>query len=309
MSVVTGAVTLDEANVIIEEPLRKGIIETIVRESSVLELLPFMSINGNALSYIQEVDTGEVGFREVNENYSHTNPRNTRKTETITRLGSMVEVDRFIELTQNIHDVRATATASKAKAIANQFTMSFFNGDASAEKAGFDGLNKRIVKERTVLAGKETLAELEPVDIHTLLDTVEGGADVLFMNKRTRRKVTSMFGGQQAWIQSGQDAYGRPIQYFGDVRIAVIDDRFIESDSIYGLKFGMEQGVVGIQAGGLQAVDNGLRGVTYQTLIEWYMSIIVGNPNGVARLVFTQAEVDLAPEQGAEDVVEEEEVL
>ncbi len=278
------AITLQEANKLITEPLKKGVIETIVRESSVLELLPFMAINGNSYAYLQEKETGSVGFRGINELYAHTNPVNEQKSETLKRLGSLVEVDRFIELTQNIHDVRAEATASKAKAISNEFTKKFFAGDASANGLEFDGLNNRIVPEQEVTM----VADITDADfkqkLHELLDKVHGGADVLFMNKRTRRKVTALFAGQNAYIQSGQDAFGRPVQYFGDVRIAVVDDAYIADDSIYAVKFGIEEGVVGIQAGELQAVDNGLRGVTYQTLIEWYLSIILGNPKGVARL-------------------------
>lgn len=274
-------ITLNEANKLTEVPLKKGIIDTIVLESAVLEVLPFTGINGNAYSYIQEKDTGSVGFRDVNASYDHTNPEYDTKTESLTRLGSIVEVDRFIELTQNIHDVRAEATASKSKAIANEFTRAFFKGDKSSNAQEFDGLDVRLTSEQSIDGDG---VELAPTKIHELLDAVMGGADVLFMNKRTRRKVTAMFAKQGAYIQTGQDAFGRPQQYFGDVRIAVVDDSLLEDNAIYAVKFGQDAGVAGIQAGSLQAVDNGLRGTMYETLIEWYVSIIVGNPKGVARL-------------------------
>lgn len=278
-------ITMAEASKIIDTPLKKGIITTIARESAVLELLPIVGINGNAYSYVQEGTTGSVGFRNVNEDYDHENPTYVPKTEALTRLGSKVEVDRFIELTQNIHDVRAEATASKSKAIANEFTRVFFNGNKSTNPLEFDGLAVRIKAEQLVdKAEGGVAAELKPEHIHELLDAVQGGADVLFMNKRTRRKVTSLFAGQGAYIQNGQDAFGRPQQYFGDVRIAVVDDSILPQNDIYAVKFGMDSGVAGIQAGELQAVDNGLRGTMYETLIEWYVSIVDGNPKGLARL-------------------------
>lgn len=278
-------ITMAEASKLIEQPLKKGIVTTIARESAVLELLPFIGINGNAYGYVQEGTTGSVGFRNVNEDYNHTNPTHVQKTESLRRLGSKVEVDRFIELTQNIHDVRAEATASKAKAIANEFTRVFFNGNASTNPLEFDGLNVRITAGQVVdKSNAGSAVEIKPEHVHELLDTVMGGADVLFMNKRTRRKLTSMFQAQGAYIQAGQDAFGRPQQYFGDVRIAVVDDALIADDSIYAVKFGMDAGVAGIQAGELQAVDNGLRGTMYETLIEWYCSIVDGNPKGIARL-------------------------
>lgn len=277
-------ITMAEASKLIETPLKKGVVETIARESAVLELLPIVNINGNAYSYVQETTTGDVGFRDVNADYSHSNPTYTQKTESLKRLGSKVEVDRFIELTQNIHDVRAEATASKAKAIANAFTKTFFTGNSSSQPLEFDGLNVRIAGSQVIDKDNSGPIELEAEHIHELLDAVQGGADCIFMNKRMRRKVTSMFAGQGAYIQAGQDAFGRPQQYFGDVRIAVVDDALIEDNSIYAVKFGMDAGIVGIQAGELQAVDNGLRGTMYETLIEWYVSIVDGNPKGIARL-------------------------
>lgn len=279
------AITMAEASKIIETPLKKGIVTTIARESAVLELLPITGINGNAYSYVQEKEMGTVGFREVNANYEGKNPTYLPKTEHLRRLGGTVEVDRFIELTQNIHDVRAEATASKAKAIANEFTRVFFKGNASVNPLEFDGLDVRVVAEQEVDAAGTVLNSADgKLLVSELLDKVMGGADVLFMNKRTRRHFTAMFQGQSAYIQSGQDAFGRPQQYFGDVRIAVVDDAYIPDNSVYAVKFGQDAGIAGIQAGELQAVDNGLRGTMYETLIEWYVSIIDGNPKGIARL-------------------------
>lgn len=273
--------TMAESAKLIETPLKKGVIETVARESAVLELLPFININGNAYSYVQEGTTGTVGFREVNSDYEHENPTYVPKTEQLRRLGSKVEVDRFIELTQNINDVRAEATSQKSKAIANEFTRVFFKGNSSTNPLEFDGLDIRILPEQEVDGAG---AELNPMLVAELLDLVMGGADVLFMNKRTRRKFTALFQAQGAYIQSGQDAFGRPQQYFGDVRIAVVDDLYIPDDSIYAVKFGQDVGIAGIQAGGVEVVDNGLRGTMYETLIEWYVSIIDGNPKGIARL-------------------------
>lgn len=274
-------ITLIQAGHLSTNPLQKGIIQTIAKESAVLEVLPFIDIQGNSLGYIQETDTGEVGFRDVNETYNHSNPTNVRKAEDLTRLGSTVLVDRFIHTTQNINDVRATATEAKAKAIANEFTRTFFKGDTSIDPLSFDGLDKRVTDKQVLDAQG---FQLHTGLLHHLLDKVEGGADIIFMNKRTRRKLTAIFASQSAYVEMSQDAFGRPIQKFADVRIAVVDDIYLEDDSIYAVKFGMDGGIQGIQAGGLQAVDNGLRGVIYETLIEWYVSILDGNPNGFARL-------------------------
>lgn len=244
-------------------------------------MLPFTNLNGNAYSFIREVSDGGVSFRAVNEDYITENPTYSNHVERLTLLGSKVEVDRFIELTQNIHNVRAEATASKARAIANAFTDTFFNGDTATNPLAFDGLNKRITGNQVVDADS---FQLHTGLIHQLLDKVQGGADIIFMNKQTRRKLTGLFMAQSTYIQAGQDAFGRPQQRFADVPIGVVEDMFIPDNSIYAVKFGEDAGLAGIQAGELSAVDNGLRGTMYETLIEWYVSIIDCNPNGMARL-------------------------
>ena len=275
------ALTIAESSKLMTTPLQRGVIETIARESSVLEHLPFVDIKGSAISYTQEDKIATVSFRDVNQGYTGENPTYLTKTEPLKRLGGIVEVDRFIELTQNIHDVRAEATASKSKAIANEFTRVFFSGNQSINPMEFNGLNVRILPEQEVDAEG---FDLTSGMIHEVLDKVMGGADVLFLNKKTRRTITAMFQGQNAFVQAGQDLFGRPQQKFGDVPIAVVEDIYIPDNSIYAVKFGQDQGIVGIQAGTVAAMDNGLRGTTYETLIEWYVSIVDSNPKGFARL-------------------------
>ncbi len=230
---------------------------------------------------MQETDSGAVSFRAVNEQYAKDNPSYLQKSEVLTRLGSIVEIDRFIEMTQSIHDVRAEATQAKAKAIANEFTRTFFKGDTSVNPLAFDGLDKRLIPEQVADAQG---FELHTGLIHQVIDLVQGGADAIFMNKRTRRKLNQLFMAQRAFIQHDQDAFGRPIQFFGDVRIGVVEDAFIPDNSIYAVAFGADKGITGIQAGELIAEDNGLRGNLYETLIEWYVSIVDANPKGIAKL-------------------------
>lgn len=274
-------IPLLEADRLILTPLQQGIIQTVAKESAVLEVLPFVDINGSALSYTQEGALATVNFRDINETYTGTNPTFINKVESLSLLGGTVEVDRFIQLTQNIHDVRAEATASKAKAIANEFTRVFFAGDISKNPLEFNGLESRLIPENDVdAAGWEISSGM----IHQLMDKVMGGADVLFMNKRTRRHLTAIFEAQSTIIQIGQDAFGRQIKKFGDVRIAVVEDIYLPDDSIYAVNLGKDTGVVGIQNNSVLASDNGLRGTIYETLIEWYVSIVDMNPKGFARL-------------------------
>src|SRR5690625_5710626 len=61
------ALTLPEAAKLSTDVLQRGVIETYARNSAVLELLPFMDIEGNSYRYNQEETLPGIGFRGVNE--------------------------------------------------------------------------------------------------------------------------------------------------------------------------------------------------------------------------------------------------
>ncbi|UAL53513.1 major capsid protein [Metabacillus dongyingensis] len=272
-------ILLSEASKLTATPLKKGVIETIMKESSVLEKLPFVDISGNAFSFAREKTDGGATFRDVNESYPSNMPTYENLVESLRLLGSKVEVDRYFELTQNIHEVRAEATESKIKAIANEFTRVFFKGNAAVNPLEFNGIDQHITAKNTITVGNKRL--VTPM-VDALLDCVDG-ADMLYMNKRTRRHLTGLFGVQGAYVQQGQDSFGRFVSVYADTKIGVLEDSMLPDNEIYAVKFG-EGGVVGIQNGELQVEDNGLRGTMYETLIEWYVSTVMFNPKGVAKL-------------------------
>ena len=48
------ALTLAEANKLSNDMLLQGVVETIVKDSSILQQMPFIEITGNGLTYNQE---------------------------------------------------------------------------------------------------------------------------------------------------------------------------------------------------------------------------------------------------------------
>ena len=60
------AVTLPQAALLSENKLQRGVIETFVQESSILDRIPFLTIEGNAYGYNKEATLPGVAFRSVN---------------------------------------------------------------------------------------------------------------------------------------------------------------------------------------------------------------------------------------------------
>lgn len=63
------AVTLAQAATLSQNDLQRGVIETFVQASVVLDRMPFMTVQGNAYAYNEESTLPGVAFRAVNAAY------------------------------------------------------------------------------------------------------------------------------------------------------------------------------------------------------------------------------------------------
>ena len=60
------AVTLAQAALLSQDELQKGVLETFVIESPILDRIPLMEIEGNSFAYDEEATLPGVEFRAVN---------------------------------------------------------------------------------------------------------------------------------------------------------------------------------------------------------------------------------------------------
>ena len=288
------ALTLTEAAKLVQNPLQRGVIEIFPRTSPVLERLPFFNVNGQAYVYNQEQTLPGIAFRNFNQSYTESTGVVNPQTERLYVLGGISQVDRALVKTQGkINDIRAIHDAMKAKAAALTFTKTFFKGDNENNPTEFDGLEARLTGAQVIDAeGDLTLAKLDEA-----MDAVQGGADMLFMNKTLRRKVNALIRASGQATEPVNDSFGRQLSTYAGVPIGVIEEDkdgnpildFNEGDSsnstsIYAVRFGAAEWVSGLQAGTMDVVDLGLTEIYYKTLIEWICGIAVFHPRAAARL-------------------------
>lgn len=286
--------TLTEASKLRQNPLQAGVIETFARTSPVLERIPFLNVAGNAYSFNQEKTLPGIAFRDYNEMYTESTGVVQQSTEVLKIFGGTFRVDRALVKTQgNLNDLRAIQTNMKVKAQALDWTKNFFKGDGSGNSKGFDGLEKRLTGTQVLDA---TAAGMVLNDVDKLIDAVQGGPDVLFMNKPTRRALNALrrAAGQATEVVS--DVFGRQIDAYAGIPIGVIesdasgaeildfDEGTDDTTSIYAVRFGVGEWVSGLQAGDMEVIDLGLVEVWYQTLVEWICSFTIFHPKAAARL-------------------------
>lgn len=288
------ALTQAEAAKLTNDLLLRGVIETVVSESAVLQYLPFIDVTGSAVTYNRENAAPAVGWYAVGDSWEESTPTFTQVTATLKILGGDADVDNFLQQTYaDPNDLEAEIVALKSKAVAYEFSQTFFDGDSAVNTSEFDGLVNLVQAGQTITAGANGAAlTLDMMD--ELIDLVKPGRpEALFMAKRTRRKLSSLRRSSGNLLETDVDQFGRRALYYDGIPILVDDFLPIDetqgtetaASSIYAARFG-RQGILGLQNSGIQVERVGeleTKDAT-RTRIKWYVGLGLFGTLGLARL-------------------------
>ncbi|MFF0139339.1 major capsid protein [Streptomyces sp. NPDC005227] len=307
------AVTLVEAAKLSQTSLQRGVIETFVQESSILDRIPFLTIEGNAYAYNEEAALPGVAFRSVNEAYTESTGTVNQKSESLVILGGDADVDKFIVKTRgNLNDQRATQTRMKVKAASYKFQDTFFNGDVTVDAKSFDGLKKRLTGAQVLDAATNGMGPVAGGhDFFDVLDTaiarvpgINGSNGAIYLNSAGIARVKSSarrLGGvemiREALTQKMIATYnGIPMLDPGQTAAGVdilpqteTQGSSSVSSSLYVVKFGQDEGdkaVTGLTNGGVQVNDLGelQEKPAYRTRIEFYTGLAVFGGKAACRV-------------------------
>jgi hypothetical protein len=304
------ALTLSEASKLSNDILLQGIIETIVKESPILRVMPFVEITGNGLTYNQEKNLPNIDFYDVGDAWSESTPTFEQKTANLKIMGGDADVDNFLKATRsNIQDLEAAVVELKAKALKDKFEDIFIYGDSVSNAKQFDGLRKLI---NTGTAGTQLIAAGESGAVLTLsmldqlVDAVKGGKpDILLMSRRSRRKINALIRASGGMIESDRDSWGNFVQYWDGVPIGVsdwiLDTHTVASgvetvttggtcSTIYALQMG-EGALCGLTAPGFMTIEPIGSLETKDASrhrIKWYVSLALFSAIKAAALIGVQ---------------------
>ncbi len=130
------SISLEEASKLSNDVLLKGIIETMVKDSPILQELPFIQITGNSLKYNREKTLPTVGWHApVTGTWTSSEPAFEQCSASLCVLGGDADVDNFLKATRsNIQDLEAAVIEQKAKALRHEFENAFLNADGSGNQ-------------------------------------------------------------------------------------------------------------------------------------------------------------------------------
>jgi len=295
------ALTLSEAAKLSNDVLLQGVIETIIKDSPVLQAMPFIEIVGNGLTYNREATLGTAAFYAVGDTWAESVGTFEQLTAVLKILGGDADVDNYVKSTrQNIQDIEAAVIEMKAKSLRQKFEDTFIYGTTtnfagvSGDANAFDGIRKLIdvsqagsqVVTMGGTGGTLTLAKLEE-----LIDVVRGGKpDLLLMSRRSRRKINALVRATGSYMETVKGEFGEFIQLYNGIPIGIsdyikdshvltagyeTDDEGGTCSAIYALAFG-EGAIAGITGpGGLTVERIGsleTKDAT-RTRIKWYCAV------------------------------------
>ncbi len=289
------ALTLAEAAKLSNDLLLVGVIETIVKESPVLQQLPFIEIVGNGLTYNQEATAPTAAFFDVGDVWVESTPTFTQKTANLKIMGGDADIDNFLIATRsNIQDLESAVVQLKAKAVRQLFEDTFITGDTATNAKAFDGLDKLTTAGQTLSMGANggslTLDKLDE-----LIDLVKAGKpDMLLMSRRSRRIINKLARASGSFLEADRNEFGQMMQFYDGIPIGVSDyisdaqtvGTSTDCSTIYAMQFG-EGGVAGLTAsGGLQVERVGsLESKDASRIrIKWYAATALFNTVKLAKL-------------------------
>jgi HK97 family phage major capsid protein len=291
------ALTLAEASKLSQDMLLTGVIETIIQESPVLQVMPFIEVTGNGLIYNRENTLPSAGFYDVGDEWSESTPTFTQVSVALKILGGDADIDNFLKETRsNLQDLETTVVQLKAKAVQQKFEDTFINGDATSDLNSFDGIDKLCDSGQAVSMG-ENGGSLTLDKLDELIDKVKGGKpDILLMSRRSRRKLTSLSratGG--GLLITDRNQFGQMVDYYDGIPIGVCDyiadDQTVgtseDCSTIYVVQWG-EGALAGLTStGGLQAERVGsLESKDASRIrVKWYVAIALFNALKLAKLI------------------------
>jgi len=289
--------TLAEAAKLSNDLLLAGVIESIIKESPVLQVLPFVEIVGNGLTYNRENTAPTAAFYDVGDTWAESTPTFTQVTTSLTILGGDADVDNYLKATRsNVQDLEAAVVELKAKAVRDKFEDTYINGDTASDPKAFDGIDKLTISGQTVSMGING-ATLSLDKLDELIDTVKGGKPhILLMSRRSRRKLGALSRATgSGLLETDRNEFGIMVQYYDGIPIGINDyisdaqtvGTSTDCSTIHAVQFG-EGALVGLTSpGGLlvERVGSLETKDASRTRVKWYVSIALFNTLKLAKLI------------------------
>lgn len=229
--------TLAEMKVGMSDKVTQQVIDTFIRKSEILELLPFdnsVSPSGGSTltyGYVQKKLPSATAFRAINEEYAASQATTEKKSVDLKVFGGAFEIDRVIKQAEGVYNNMAYQMEEKIVSAIGTFHNAMINGDASVDAKTFDGLDKFLVGQSTEYGTDTTidistmakLKENADVFYEALLKLINStGAQAIMCNEGMKTKIQTV-ARILGYKTESEEAFGRVITTIGEGKVRIID--------------------------------------------------------------------------------------
>lgn len=226
------AMTLSDMKVGMTDKVAQHVVDTFLRESEILQLLPFDNCisptGGSTLtySYLQKKLPSTASFRALGSEYTASEATLERKTADLKIFGGKFSMDRVLKQAEGRYNNMAYQMQEKIQAAVSLFHYTLINGNSTTDTEAFDGLDKMLAGASTEF-GMSTSIDLSTMtnlknnadQFYEALQLLirETDADALLMNTSMIAKVQTV-ARVLGYKTESEVAFGRKVTSMDGVR-------------------------------------------------------------------------------------------
>ena len=215
----------------------QNVIDTFVRESEILEMLPFDNAvsptGGSTLvyGYVQEKTPSTAAFRAIGAEYQPNEAKIKDLSVKLKIFGGSFTIDRVLKTIESKLQNMNHQIESKIKASVALFHDTMINGNTATNELAFDGLDKFLVGSSTEfntdkvidLSTMEKLKENADVFYEALLKLINTtGAHAIMVNEDMKTKIQTV-ARVLGYKTESEEAFGRVVTTIGENKVRIID--------------------------------------------------------------------------------------
>lgn len=261
--------TLNEMKVGMSDKVAQMVVDTFLRNSEILHLLPFDNCvspqGGSTLtySYVQKKLPSVAAFRALNTEYTPGHATIEKKTADLKIFGGSFDIDRVLKQAEGPYNNMAYQMKEKILAAISLFHYTLINGDATTNANEFDGLDKMLAGTTSeygadavidVSTAEKLKANADQFYEALQLLIKETQADALLLNTRTIAKIQTL-ARILGYKTESEEAFGRKV-------VSMDGCRFMDLGKHYTVSGNAATGNDCVKAGISRTVGDAQTGLT-----------------------------------------------
>lgn len=226
--------TLTEYEYLDRDEILKGVCQWIVKESPIMQKLPFKAIQGNAYKYNVDLTLPTASWMAYDGQVSTTAGTIEQRTTDIYMLLQDSNTPKASKQTNSTQDPEQNDIDQASRAMGQAFETAFIRGRTSTLSSNYEfkGLLRMLaelesatttdldgINNSQVVLNSATSAVLTLATIDTLVDAIKPGKpDMLLMSRRIHRKITALQRASGSGLQMTEpNQFGQRMQLFDSI--------------------------------------------------------------------------------------------